>query len=83
LRQKILKLGHTFNYKGQSDTETLLCCFEVFGIKKTIQEAIGMFAFAVYDNFLSYHLFQKLEGFLPGENPYLIQSSSILLIVFI
>jgi len=50
LRKKIANLGHTFDYKGQSDTETLLCCFDVFGIKKTIQESVGMFAFAVYDN---------------------------------
>ena len=39
------------NYKwfGQSDTETLLASFEIFGIKETLIQTEGMFAFALWD----------------------------------
>lgn len=39
--------GH--NWRGHSDTETLLAGFDVWGIENTIKKAIGMFAFAVWD----------------------------------
>ena len=38
-----------FQWKGHSDTETLLAGFEAWGIKKTICKTIGMFAIAVWD----------------------------------
>jgi asparagine synthase (glutamine-hydrolysing) len=37
------------HWRGHSDTETLVNCFEVLGIEETIQHAAGMFAFAVWD----------------------------------
>ena len=36
-------------WQGSSDTETLLMCFEHFGISKTIELVTGMFAIAVWD----------------------------------
>lgn len=36
-------------WRGHSDTETLLTCFDIWGIEETIKRSIGMFAFAVWD----------------------------------
>ncbi|WP_434526249.1 asparagine synthase (glutamine-hydrolyzing) [Photorhabdus asymbiotica] len=37
-------------WKGNSDTETLLCAIEHWGLEKTLQRSTGMFSFALWDN---------------------------------
>lgn len=37
-------------WRGHSDTETLLACFEAWGIERTLKSAIGMFALAIWDS---------------------------------
>lgn len=49
LRQALEAAGKEPSWSGYSDTETLLQGFDVWGIQGTIERAIGMFAFAVWD----------------------------------
>lgn len=49
LRKSLENAGHRITYKGSSDTETLLACFSIWGIKKTLQETVGMFALGLWD----------------------------------
>lgn len=49
LRQKLNQEGFLLEWRGHSDTETMLACFVAWGIEKTLQAMIGMFAFAVWD----------------------------------
>lgn len=49
LRVALLKENPSIHFKSNSDTETLLCCFEHWGVEKSIAETVGMFAFSVWD----------------------------------
>jgi asparagine synthase (glutamine-hydrolysing) len=41
--------GTNLKWKGHSDTETLLCCFSRWGVKKTLEHTVGMFSIALWD----------------------------------
>lgn len=49
LRSALEKDGVCHVWKGHSDTETLLVCFEAWGVEKTLRSAVGMFAVALWD----------------------------------
>ncbi|MGV7227603.1 MAG: asparagine synthase (glutamine-hydrolyzing) [Nitrospirales bacterium] len=47
LKKTLGDMGHTFS--GTSDTEVLLKSCEIWGVKKAIEQCIGMFAFGLWD----------------------------------
>lgn len=49
LREMLQAEGYAEPWRGHSDTETLLACIEAWGIVRTLQAAVGMFAFALWD----------------------------------
>ncbi len=49
LRHTLEAGGHHFNWRGHSDTETLLACIETWGLEATLDKCVGMFAIALWD----------------------------------
>jgi asparagine synthase (glutamine-hydrolysing) len=49
LRQSLDELSSAGNWRGHSDTETLLCGFDAWGVQATLERSVGMFAFALWD----------------------------------
>ena len=49
LRKKLNNSKYKQSWKGHSDTETLVSAFSQWGINKTLDQLIGMFAIAVWD----------------------------------
>jgi asparagine synthase (glutamine-hydrolysing) len=45
-----LEAERVVDWRGTSDTETLVECFAVWGVAQTLRKAVGMFAFALWDS---------------------------------
>ena len=49
LRRELQAAGFAPLWRGRSDTEVLVACFDAWGIEATIRKCVGMFAIAVWD----------------------------------
>lgn len=49
LRRQLNEGGATFEWRGHSDTESLLASIEIWGLEESLKRSIGMFAFALWD----------------------------------
>ncbi len=49
IRKELESLNIKQNWRGSSDTETLLAAIENWGLELALQKSVGMFAFSLYD----------------------------------
>ena len=49
LRHQLEGDGAAPEWRGHSDTETLLACIEAWGVERTLKASVGMFAIALWD----------------------------------
>src|SRR4051794_9058918 len=49
MRDSLSSLGLHYNWRGHSDTETLLAAIEAWGIRQALERTAGMFALALWD----------------------------------
>lgn len=49
LRDELERSGKAPDWRGSSDTESLLAGFEAWGVAETLRRAVGMFALALWD----------------------------------
>lgn len=49
LRRQLEEAGRSFEWRGHSDTETLLAAIETWGVRGALERSIGMFALALWD----------------------------------
>ena len=66
LRDELINSSKFTNWKGTSDSETLIQAVDIWGIEKTLQKVNGMFSFAIW-NRLSKTLYLARDRF--GEKP--------------
>lgn len=66
LRRLMSQQGLSINWKGHSDTETLVECIVHWGLTSTLSQLVGMFAFALWDKD-EYSLIIARDRF--GEKP--------------
>ena len=59
IRKKESFVGH--KWRGTSDTETLLACFDSYGVLKTLNLLEGMFAFALFDQKRIYYFYAEID----------------------
>jgi asparagine synthase (glutamine-hydrolysing) len=76
LRKELELGGYRYQWRGHSDTETLITCLAEWGLEKTLSKLNGMFAFVVYDK-AERKLFMARDR--AGEKPlfYSIRERSI------
>ncbi len=50
MRQDLVDAGHGVDWRGGSDTETLLAAIDVWGLETALTRSVGMFALALWDH---------------------------------